>query len=381
MGIGVAARAAWLSRLAVLACGFAAVTLIGFPDRRLPPASSPVAILDLPARWDSGWYVGLASSGYTWDGAVGRFENLAFFPAFPLTLGVVARGLGATTEAAWHWTGVVLSTTLFSIALAVLWSIARSYTDEAGANWTVWLCATMPFSLFFGLAYTESLFLLGTAATTRAYTQRAYGAALAAGALVGLTRPNGAALTAVLAVLWLERWRRPPDDAVSRHDTVLAGVALCGPLLGTLVYSAFVFGLTGDALTWARAQEGWGRPLQNPVLALARPLTGVLVHPLDTLAAPFDAMNAVAGLVALALAVPIARRFGAAFGVMTVMGVVLPLAAGGVASLGRYTSVLFPVPLWLATTLPRAALPWCAALGLVGQAIVAAMFFTWRPLY
>lgn len=313
-GIGVALRAAWLSRLATLACGLAAVTLFGFPDRALPPPSSPAAWLDLPARWDSGWYVGLASGGYKWDGALGRFENLAFFPAFPLALGAAARSIGATSEAAWHWTGVALSTTFYTVALAMLWRLARAHTDEARASWTVWLSATMPFSVYFGLAYTESLYLVATVTTIWAFFERSYGLALAAGVVVGLTRPNGGALAAVVALLWLEQRRHTPANASGRTHAVLGGIAVCGPLVGTAVYSLFVFGLTGDGLTWAKAQGGWGRPLQNPVVALLQPVVNMVRQPLDTLNAPYGAMNALAGLLALSLVVPITRRFGTAFG-------------------------------------------------------------------
>jgi hypothetical protein len=57
-----------------------------------PPPSDSV-VLNLPARWETGRYLGLASGGHKWDAASGRFENAAFFPAYALLFCTLARGL------------------------------------------------------------------------------------------------------------------------------------------------------------------------------------------------------------------------------------------------------------------------------------------------
>jgi hypothetical protein len=50
-------------------------------------------------------------------------------------------------------------------------------------------------------------------------------------------------------------------------------------------------------------------------------------------------------------------------------------------SMGRVTSVLFPVFLWLAAAVPaRHRTAWIACFALL-QGFVAVMFFTWRPLF
>jgi hypothetical protein len=54
-----------VSRLGVLIIGFLGVILVGFP----PEAANRWKIynndfLDLPARWDTGWYLGIATEGY-----------------------------------------------------------------------------------------------------------------------------------------------------------------------------------------------------------------------------------------------------------------------------------------------------------------------------
>jgi hypothetical protein len=50
-------------------------------------------------------------------------------------------------------------------------------------------------------------------------------------------------------------------------------------------------------------------------------------------------------------------------------------------SIGRMTSVLFPVFLWLAAAIPlRHHTGWIVAFAVL-QGLVAALFFTWRPVF
>ncbi len=58
-----------------------------------------------------------------------------------------------------------------------------------------------------------------------------------------------------------------------------------------------------------------------------------------------------------------------------------PMSAGGLLSMGRVTSMLFPVFLWMGAAVPaRHRVAWIGVFALL-QGFVAVMFFTWRPLY
>jgi hypothetical protein len=96
---------------------------------------------------------------------------------------------------------------------------------------------------------------------------------------------------------------------------------------------------------------------------------------------PFNAINAAGVVFALALTYPVFRRLGLAWGVFVLINLLPPLLAGGLLSLGRLTSTLFPLFLALAALLPARAVPGCAAMFGIGQGIAAALFFTWRALY
>jgi hypothetical protein len=57
------------------------------------------------------------------------------------------------------------------------------------------------------------------------------------------------------------------------------------------------------------------------------------------------------------------------------------MLAGGVLSMGRLTSTLFPVFLALAVTASPRTITALVIAFAAGQGLAAAIFFTWRPLY
>src|SRR5262245_8432521 len=60
-GIFVATRAG------VLLVGLLAVYTIGFPDDRTRFRVSENEVLNLPVRWDAGWYLNITTGGYRWN--------------------------------------------------------------------------------------------------------------------------------------------------------------------------------------------------------------------------------------------------------------------------------------------------------------------------
>jgi hypothetical protein len=75
------------------------------------------------------------------------------------------------------------------------------------------------------------------------------------------------------------------------------------------------------------------------------------------------------------------RRWGAPYAVLLLVNLLPPLALGGMLSIGRVTSTLFPAFLWLAAVVPaRHRAAWAVGFAAL-QRFAAVMFFTWRPLY
>lgn len=380
----------WLStRLGVLAIGFMAVILIGFSSPGAPAwRIYSNDFLDLPARWDTGWYLGIANGGYQFDPEI-RSEypqNIAFFPAFPMSIRYLSAVLGREPL----WTGVAISLVSFFLGLGYFLRLAR---DELGredaAVASVALLAAYPFAVFYSAAYTEGLFFLTLVAAVYHYRRHQLWRAAAWGFVCGLTRPNGCFLSVALGLMavapaWdAARWRIlvPPPMGWGRLAARLLSAA--APGLGMLTFSAFIYRLTGHAFQWTAQNVAWGR--------VYRSLDTIVTDRVDFISGnglysylstqTIDLFYLVAVLLALGAVWPVYRRFGLPYAALIVVNVLPPISAGGLLSMGRVTSVLFPVFLWLGGAVPaRHRTAWIAAFACL-QGFVAVMFFTWRPIY
>jgi hypothetical protein len=78
---------------------------------------------------------------------------------------------------------------------------------------------------------------------------------------------------------------------------------------------------------------------------------------------------------------PLARRIGIAAATFVALTTLLPFLNGGLLSIGRFTSIVFPLFIWLALTVPREHRALVATIFGIAQGLVACAFFTNRPLY
>jgi hypothetical protein len=170
---------------------------------------------------------------------------------------------------------------------------------------------------------------------------------------------------------------------VSRPAAWAGAAVACAPLLGVGIYSAFVYWLSGDPLTWLRLHEYWGRGDRTIVdLVVSRfgeiSDQGVFGYAANS---PVEFLNTCAALFALVAAWPVTRRLGLAYGVFVAANVLAPLLSGTTLSIGRLTATLFPLFLWLAaSTRSDRRGTWIGAFAAL-QGFAAVMFFTWRRLF
>ena len=391
-----------VSRFGVLAVAFLAVLLIGFP----PEASSRWRIysnelLDLPARWDTGWYLGIATEGYKFDARLGagNQQNIAFFPAFPMSMRYLSVVLGRQPL----WTGVGISVVSFFMALTYFLRFARSLLkDEEKAVTAVTLLAAYPFAVFFSAAYTEGLFLLAMLGAVYHFHQNQLKRAAFWGFVCGLTRPNGALLSIVLAIMAVApifpnaqspRVGGPMWDAIKRRPIVppppgwraivLRVLAAGAPGYGMLAFSAFIYRLTGNPFMWTMQNVAWGRVYRGLDSIVSDRVAFIAYNGVYSYASTqtIDLFYSLAVLLAVAAVWPVYRQFGLALAILIPITILPPMAAGGMLSMGRVTSILFPVFLWMGSAVPaRHRTAWIVLFAML-QGFVAVMFFTWRPLY
>lgn len=386
------------TRLPILFVGYLAVVTIGYREGGAPWKLFENEVLNLQNRWDTGWYLGIAMDGYSYrPNRPLDQQNIVFFPAFPIAMRVAGRLLGGASPAVYILGGTLVALGAFLGALVYLYRFARDVlADEDSASYAVWLIAAFPFALFYSAVYTESLYLLGTIGAFCHFRRREFWRAGAWGLLVGLTRPNGCFLSVPLAILaaaaWTPGWlaggsaaapQFPVSSARRVHELARALAAAAMPGIGVLLYSTFIWRLTGNPLEWAAGHLAWGRAYGGlSVLVTTRyeylSQGGLYAY---TSQLPLDLLNALGAMCVLIAAWPVARRLGVAYAAFILINILPPLAAGGLMSAGRFSSVLFPAFVWFASVVPERHRPAWLASFIAVQAFNATLFYTWRPLY
>lgn len=404
------------SRLMVLVVGFLGVVLIGYAPGAPPFRVSRNEMVNLPVRWDAGWYLGIALNGYDYDpnARPTTQQNVAFFPAYPIAVRVATAWLGGRAvrpdepfsgnRVEWQYTvhrralaaGLLLSIGAFGWGLVYLFRLARDLLDDDAAAGAVVMASAWPCAIFYSAFYTEGFFFLSVVGAWYELRKRRFVAAAAWGLLCGLSRPNGFLVSVPLALLALsDYWQVSVvpskftmavvknGEPGALRSAILGIAAAAAPGVGMLLFSAWLGLNGGHPFAWLEAHQAWGR-VATDVAGLVSDRAGLIAEQgfyTYTTNQPIELINATFVLVALALAVPITIRFGPAYGVFLLLMIVPPLLRGGFLSLGRLTSTLFPLFLylgWRFRDVPRAALV-AAFAGL--QALLAVLFFTWRPFF
>ncbi len=328
----------------------------GNPLGHSDPRSHDVGyVFDALARWDSGWLLGIADKGYSLDP-----HAYAFFPLYPFAVAVLGRVLLDNFLLA----AVIISLAACGASFVLLHRLASRLVGREAAWRTVVYLAIFPTTLFLGVAYTESLFLMLTVA---AFLLAERGRWLDAGVVSGLallTRLSGVALLVALPIL---AWR-----TTARRSAL---VRLAAALPVGALYPLYLWIRTGDPFIFFRAQhQGWGRKLAplGPLTGIGRGLyagfEGVrqLVAGPDSphrywnwatdttvpRAAALSVFFALSLIVFSWLAVVAWRRLGAAYGVFSVVSLLIPLSAPTgrwpLLSLPRFGLTIFPLFIALA---------------------------------
>lgn len=319
------------------------VTIPDYQDQGFHVMEGPDAFWDRFARFDSGWYHGIADKGYRF--VEGSRNNLAFFPAYPKLMGLVGRALGGT-QPDFYFAGILISWLSFTLAMPLLYRLARMDLPADAALRTTIYAAVFPSAYFFGVVYSEALFFLLLVCAAIAFRKRAWLWGAAAAAVMTATRVNGVMFLPALAMIG---WDAAGDSTRDRRGAMAATIF---GLAGIGGYSLYVYSISGNPFEWYESITRWGyHPGGNPIAPLLRIGEVLLTRPMQFIAtepmAPYDTLNAAAAAGAL-LALPfIWQRFGRGYAAIVVLGLILPLSSGQYEGLGRYCAVLFPLPMLL----------------------------------
>lgn len=391
----------WFAPALAGACAYyfsALVVLLGveFGNDVLRPAAhpdqGPADLASACVQFDGHHYHEIAERGYSYDPTAR--STVAFFPAYPLAARAVAAALGCDMVTAL----LLTSNCAFLASLVVLARYcAVRRAGPAEPTWALWALAACPATLFFRMAYAESLLVLTSLLVLYGVARRwpLLPLALCAG-LASATRPVGIAVSA--AFLW-HAIRRPGPWAIRLGRVALFGPVACWGLAAYMAYQAAAF---GDPLAFARTQTHWTyrAPVEQPgpgekarALARLEPIRGVYdpesgrywgrTGGADNLLFNFSFWNPLlfglaAGLVALGTACRWLTGPEAVFGAVALGVPYLTRAYEmSMASHGRFAAVVIPAALVAGRLL--ASLPPAATAG--ATAASSALLALWTALY
>lgn len=337
------AIAALCLRLVGGTVGFLAnVTIPDYQNQGFSVFPEPNAFWDRFARFDAGWYNDIAARGYRY--VEGGRSNLAFFPLYPQLMGIGGRLLGGAQQH-FYLAGIAISWLSFTAAMVLLYRLALLDLKWDAAMRGVIYAAIFPSAYFFGAVYSESLFLLALVGAVLAMRTKHWALAALAGAAMTATRVNGIMLVPALALIG---WQAAGD----RRARIGALLATLGSCAGIGLYCLYNYQLSGHPFEWFYSIQRWGYyPGGNPLTALTNIAGHLTTEPFRFLTtermAPYDTLNALMAACALGAVPFVWHRFGAGYAGIVVLGLLLPLSSGQYEGLGRYCSVLFPLPLLL----------------------------------
>ncbi|MEA2844281.1 MAG: hypothetical protein QOJ69_1952 [Actinomycetota bacterium] len=297
------------------------------------------------AQWDSGWYVRIATDGYSY--VPGQQSTVVFFPAYPLLMRLTGGLVGDTYLAG------ILVTLAAGVGAATLFAVWLRDRLGAAAAWSALLLFVLyPYSFFlFGAVYADAVFVVAAiGAFVLLERDRPWLAGMAA-AVATAARPMGMILVVGLVLRALERRldevpAQPGDETPAQPGAPhswwsSAGVLVA--LVGVGAFSLYLWSRFGDPLAFLTGQEAWHQqagPATWFKVQFFRDVTDVS-SPLSWLS---YVAHPVLTVVGLALVPGVFRRFGRAYGVYALLMIGLSaLATKNFFGMSRYLLAAFPV--------------------------------------
>ncbi len=254
----------------VIVLVYLAVRGIGVAVLALFSARHDLSFSSVLTKWDGQWMIAIAEHGYggvpeTLTDAQGLHTPetaYAFFPGYPMLVGLVAQVPGFSAFGAAITLNLVFGAAA-AVGVARLGVLCAQRAQPTGdprrtGLTLVVLFAATPMSVVLNLAYTEALFCALAAWALAWVLERNWLAAGGAALLIGLVRPTG---IAVIAVVMLAA-------VLARRDGPRAWIAVVIAPLGFLGYLGVVAAKTGSLTGWFQIQtQGWDTKMDFGVAA------------------------------------------------------------------------------------------------------------------
>ena len=217
-----------------------------------------------------------------------EFEQ-AYFPLYPLLINVVAP-VFSNVNSQHFLAGLLISNVALLIGL-YLWQqlVNHIYPKTKMVLWTMLFLLSFPTSFYFGLVYTESVFLIGVVGFLLFIARKKWAPAVVFGYIAALTRLVGIFLILpLLGYLFVEKmqalrkdseplsWKLIQKSAIETFLSIikqpLVLLAVLSPLLGFATYSLYLYITYGDPLLFFNVQPVFGANRSTELVILPQVL-------------------------------------------------------------------------------------------------------------
>lgn len=221
-------------------------------------SGAEAGLSDLPrlwTRWDAQHYVKLAQLGYGGYIEDGKPLFLVFFPLYVWLTRALTWLIPDAALA-----GLAVSALCFAGGCVYLYRLAAEEYGARTAQRTLALLCAFPFAFFFGGIMTESLFFLTTAAGLYHIRRHQWSRFALWGILAAMTRMQGVLLIGAAVAELCCQVKPFARGEKGRLGYVIRRVPLlCLPAVGSLVYFALNYHVTGDPFAFTVMQEHWNQ--------------------------------------------------------------------------------------------------------------------------
>lgn len=292
------------------------------------PTSQSFDFVDMHNRWDSYWYLDIVQNGYHLR-SDNTLSNVVFFPLYPMLIKIVGTILfGHFVLAGW-----LISMTFLVLSVVVFRKLLEEFHPTVDPDMAIGLMLLFPTAFFFNVIYTESLFLFLTLGTFYSSFRKKFLVAGVIAFLGAFTHSNGMFLA--LPIAW-EVWRTYGWKGVFSWKIL---PALLAPL-GTFLFVTYDYLRFGDPLLFFKIQSSWGRSF-----SINWDHFSFFSHP-SIVNMGIDGFLAV---FIIGATCAVYRNLSALYAVFMSLTLFAAFSSGTLMSVGRYSLVMFPLFILLAT--------------------------------
>lgn len=269
-----------------------------------------------------------------------------FFPLYPLLMNAVAKFIGQTDPRNLILAGTIISNTSFFFAIWGLYKLLLIDFSRKLSKLAIFALITFPTSIYFGVVYTESLYLALVAWSFYFFRRKKHFLSGLLGGFSSAVRVVGVSLTAAFLVDYF--WDQRNKLEITRKNTyVLLVISLVG--MGLFAYMFYLFRTTNNPLMFNTNGDNFGEYRSAEIIILPRVFyryffkilpnlnytyfAGTFPPLLELFTAIFLSVSAIVGFFTL-------RK---SYWVYMVIGFIMPTLYNSFVSLPRYASVLFPI--------------------------------------